>query len=615
MTKMLVIAPYEGLGELFEEAANELEMDIDVRVGNLYKGLMIAKSLESEGYDVVISRGATARVIKEKIHLPVVELQISGYDILRTLRLIQGYTGKVGVMSFFNIVKGAESVGLLLGIDVQSFLINSEEDIKPTIYQAKAQGIDLIIGDVITTNVAKHHGINSMLITSGKEAVFDAIERAKELVYYLDKEKKIKNSYHAVVEKSKAGIIIVDQDANCIEINEQAAKFLDVDRSEMLNQQLVDDFPFINFKKVMHSHKEESYQSVLIGDHVLDIEKFPIFHHGHLQGAAIILRKSNEVMMNGNGKNFSAMYRPVLQFSHLVVHSEQMKKVVSASKQISQSNLPVLIIGEKGTGKTAIAQAIHLESKRRNKPFYLLNCQDYSEEELETLLFGKSMNNSNIFEIVNGGTICFDNIRAIPYHLQDKLAEQLEKKKIIFFEEEVEFDIRILVTTCENLAEQVDKGELSPKLYNTIHSYTLKLPPLRKRKEDMEDLIRSFIATVNAKLGKQIAGLSDEVLHELYEYDWPGNVAQLEKVVQQMCLASDGPFIVMDDVISIIKGLKTKPNENNGIHVSLDNKTLDELVNEIILKVIEDEEYNQSKAAKRLGINRSTLWRKLKTLK
>lgn len=612
MTKMLVIAPYKGLDDLFLEVNKTAKKNMDVEVGNLYKGVMIAKALENNDYDVIISRGATAKVIREQSKLPVVDLQFSGYDILRTMLLVQGYKGKIGIMSFFNIAQGADVVGTLLGMDVKAYPIHYEEEIETMVKRAKQEGIQMIIGDVITTAVAERYGINSTLITSGREAVIDSIERAEELVFYTKKEQKIRSAYKQVLQKCTEGIIIVDKQAVCLDINEKAEDFLDVNQQSLVGEKFNDEIPFVNFKQVLSIGKEESFSNIYLNNNLVDIEKYPIKENGHIEGAAIIIKDRS----TNNASSLDNTITEVgVHFSNLITNSIEMDKLVKSAKRLSKSKLPLIIYGEEGTGKKSLAQAIHNEGDYDLQRFHLLNCDSYNSYQIEEVIFGTKGydGKKSIFEVIDHGTLCIENILSLPLHHQKRLSKCIEEKAIDRGFQKIPFDIRIIILSSYNLSPQVEKGLLHPELLTHLQGYHLTIPPLRNRKDDLKDLIRTFIGATNGKLGKQIVGFEDNIMEKLYSYEWPGNVKQLKRTVEQMCFISDGPFVKEEEVLNVIKGLEAN-NELTGISIDLTSKTLDQIINEIILHVMEEEDQNQSKVAKRLGINRSTLWRKLKTL-
>lgn len=607
MAKLLVIAPYKGLGDLFLEVNKTANKNIHVEVGNLYKGVMVAKNLDDQGYDVIISRGATGKIIREQCKTPVVDLHISGYDIMRTISLVQGYSGKIGAMSFLNIVQGTDMVGTLLGMNIQTYPVDSEEDIEPMVMRAKSEGVDLIIGDVITTTVAERFGINCILITSGREAVLDAIERAEEVAYYTGREKKLKESYEQVFEKCRDGIILVNTHATCLNINATAAAFLGVEKDNIIGEHFNDEVPFLNFKHVLNNGKNEKLNHIHLNNRVVDIEKIPIKIKDSITGAAIFLRESKTEVLN-QYLYTDTEFRPVVQFGHLQARSPEMEKLIEATKRISKSNLPIIIYGEAGTGKKSLAQAIHNDSVRRDFPFYLVNCEELKAEKVEKLFFGLNDGDVGIWEICDKGTVCIENIHKLSFHNQVRLAEYLNNKSCGPNGETS--DVRVVVLTTEHLMNFVDNNLLSKQLYQQIHAFHLTIPPLRERRDEMTDFIRKFIASANVKQGKQVVSLEDDVLQKLNQYDWPGNIAELKNTIEQMCFISEGPFIKLTEVEGIIQGMYMKSNGNKA---SIDiSKTLDLIVKEVILRVMEEENQNQSKTAERLGINRSTLWRKLK---
>ncbi|TLS38425.1 sigma-54-dependent Fis family transcriptional regulator [Pseudalkalibacillus caeni] len=600
MAKLLVIAPYQGLHDLFYQVNKELNKDMEIQVGNLYKGLEIAKANEHKGFDVIISRGATARIIGEEVSIPVVDLDISGYDILRSLTLLKGYSGKIGIMSYLNVVQGADSIGALLGIDLTSFLIHNEEEIESAIKKAKENDIEVMIGDVISTSVAQRYGMHGILITSGREAVIEAIERAEQIAYYCNKTKETSRLNELAIQHANHGIIVTDENGYCKNVNEKAAYFLQTDQSNLLNHRVSERVPFLNLKNVLQSRKSESFKEIDFGVQQFDISKVPLEENGKVVGAVAFLYSSKEDKPKSTG-------RPSVHFNQLVANSDGIKKTMESARNITNSNMPTIIYGESGTGKTSLAQAIHNESDRSPFPFVLLDINELSVDKVYTELFGHEGKGS-LFERANGGTVCLKGIDFLPSYIAAKLLSILHSKKIETLNGEIHFDVRV-ISILEKQPEFRDKNRSS--LYRFLSGFSIKLPPLRERKDDIEDLIRWFIASINANLGKQIVGVTPATLKHFMEYDWPGNIAELHTAVQEMCFLSGGPFIEEATALEVMANLKEQQAANSYSSFDL-SKTLEEIEADIIHKIMEEENHNQTKVAARLGINRTTLWRKLK---
>ncbi|BCJ86270.1 PrpR N-terminal domain-containing protein [Effusibacillus dendaii] len=618
MAKILVIAPYQGFKDLFLEVSEELDSDIHVEVGDLYKGLALAQKLESEGYEVIISRGATALLLREHCKLPVVEVKVSGYDIMRTLTLVKGYPGKIGLMSYLNIIQGADVIGDLLDMNLTFFPIQEEREVESRIREAIGQGIEVIIGDVISTSIAAQHGINSILITSGKEAVLESIRDAEHLSYYVKKEKASREMFAALVDSCREGIVAVDSEGKIYAFNRKAEEFFSQKAAEVSGRKAGEVDPHLNFESILTlGHREEEVVT-LNGEEVV-VSKQPISLRGGNGAVAFLqtLRKLQRVESRIRNRLADSGYKARMHFNHLVHKSPRMQETVKIAKQYSRNDLPILIYGEPGTGKTSIAEAIHNASDRHEFPFVFLNCEAYKEEQLECELFGYEGNRvkPGVFELADGGTLFIDEIGKMPITLQAKLIHVLEEKKLMRVKgkSSFQFDVRLIAANGKSLQDSVVKGEFREDLYHLMNQGTLSIPPLRDRKEDLEELARWFIASFNPILGKQIVGIRPEVMSRLKESNWPGNVQELKNVVRKMCIAAKEHFIREEDVRSILDELSF---EKEGVHsdVALDiaGKTLEQIEKEIISRVLAEEDYNQSKAAKRLGINRSTLWRKIK---
>lgn len=579
MCNILVIAPYEGLKDLFLEVNKQLKENIDVYVGDLYDGLAIAKSLEHRGYDVVISRGATAKLLKKHMSIPVVEIPMTGYDILRTLTLLNGFSGKIGMMSYLNNIPGAHTIGNLLNMDITFYPIDEENEVEKEIQKAADDGVQVIIGDVISTKTAAKFGIQTILITSGKEAVTETIANVKQLIHYVQKEKRQMQRLFKLFEQMEEGIFIFTNE-ECTYKNDRAHRFIRFfgnfnEKEKLTWSQLKSFIPnMTSFNEVEFMFQNEAYLARM----------FPLAEDKFL------LRIKNKKRIHVNDQHERSAY---FHFNSFVARSEKMTQLIQIAKKVSRSDAPIFIFGERGVGKESLAQAIHNYSERKERPYVYVNGDSYSESQLEKELF-------QLVEWASGGTLFIDEISELPLTHQTKLLQ--------FMTEHADANVRFIASLTKPLDNLVDQHRIA------LSPFSINVPPLRERLEDLDDLVRLFIASTNASTKKQISGLRPFVLKELRSLKWYGNIDQLKWTIEQMCKLSSGPFIEYEDVKELLQSLKKREKEELCQTITITGKTLQQIENEVIMSVLKQEHYNQSQAARKLGINRSTLWRKIKQI-
>ncbi|HZG70201.1 MAG TPA: PrpR N-terminal domain-containing protein, partial [Chondromyces sp.] len=382
MARILVIAPYSGLKDLFLEVNADLKKQIQVEVGDLYKGLSIAKEMEDEEFDVIISRGATAHLLRQHCNIPVIEMKISGYDIFRTLTLVKGYPGKIGLMSYFNTIEGADVVGTLLEMDLSFYPIDREDDIESGIRKSIEEGVQVIIGDVITTTTAANFGLHSILIISGRESVIAAIEEAEQVAYYTKKEKKERQFFEAIASSYHEGMIAVDNTGKVQLLNKQAEIYLGTNEKELVGEQIEKINPLLSVTDILSGRKEDTEEVCTLYGEDFVLRKRALYDNKDLFGGVIFLERAEEVQRVESQirhRLFSNQSTAKAHFNQLVAINENVKLQIENAYKLSRNDLAVLIYGEPGSGKQSLAQAIHNESSRKGSPFVFLNCEAYSE--------------------------------------------------------------------------------------------------------------------------------------------------------------------------------------------------------------------------------------------
>jgi DNA-binding NtrC family response regulator len=320
-----------------------------------------------------------------------------------------------------------------------------------------------------------------------------------------------------------------------------------------------------------------------------------------LQNENVILRKK-----------ISRHYR----HNDIITKNPRMEEILALTQEVASLRSTVLICGESGTGKELVARAIHYSGVRAEKPFVSVSCAALTETLLESELFGHEKGSftgaegqtKGKFELADGGTIFLDEIGDISPKLQADLLRVLQERRFyrVGGTDEVSVDARVIAATNRNLAEEVQQGRFRDDLYYRVNVIEIRIPPLRERREDIPLLAEHFVEHIASELGKDIGGISAEALKLLIAYDWPGNVRELENVIERAIVTSHNGSLVESDFAWL--------NQSNGAGKSWDvpDVPLAELERRAIIAVLDRKSGNVKEAAASLGIDRSTLYDKLK---
>jgi DNA-binding NtrC family response regulator len=328
-----------------------------------------------------------------------------------------------------------------------------------------------------------------------------------------------------------------------------------------------------------------------------------------------------------------------------------MARVIRLGERAAHSSIPVLIEGESGVGKELVARAIQGGSDRKGKPFVVVNCGAIPENLVESTLFGHEKGSFTgaidkrigKFQEADGGTLFLDEIGELPLDIQVKLLRALQEGEIdpVGGKRPVRVDIRLISATNQNLIELVKRGQFREDLFYRLNVFPIGIPPLRARREDIADLARRFAARFAAEEGRNIRGLTAEALSLLTTYDWPGNVRQLENTVFRAVVLADGDELTVAEFPQIaahVEGFDVRvppapalspmvdvPREREILRVEIrdpnvlplvapngEMRKLDDLERETIRFALTHYRGQMSEIARRLGIGRSTLYRKMK---
>jgi DNA-binding NtrC family response regulator len=300
-------------------------------------------------------------------------------------------------------------------------------------------------------------------------------------------------------------------------------------------------------------------------------------------------------------------------FGNILGKNSRMQEIYELISDISNTDSTALIQGESGTGKELIARAIHFSSHRKAKPFIVANCSAYSQNLLESELFGHEKGaftgairrKIGRFELAHGGTIFLDEIGEVSPPTQILLLRVLQDHRFerVGGEETLEVDVRVIAATNKNLMEEMKKGTFREDLYYRLNVIPIFIPPLRERKDDIPLLASHFLQKFSHEKGKEVTSISPEVMEILLDHSWPGNVRELENVIEHAAIIAKKDEILPKD---LPQSLLQKPLPTQHL------VSLQDYERSLILKTLEETNWNKHQASKRLKINRSTLYGKMR---
>jgi len=317
-------------------------------------------------------------------------------------------------------------------------------------------------------------------------------------------------------------------------------------------------------------------------------------------------------------------------FDNLIGHSPAMQQVFARLEKIVHTDSTILILGESGTGKELVARAIHFNGTRRNKPFIAINCGAIPADLLESELFGHVRgaftgavaDKPGKFELADGGTIFLDEIATMPMHLQMKLLRVLQEQEVerVGGSRRTKLNVRVISATNAELDKEVRAGRFREDLYYRLNVIPIKLPPLRERRSDVPLLVRHFLQSICKEMARPLMSVSPAAMRALESYDWPGNVREMENIIERSVALTDGDVIDKRDLPIDIGGESDDepPHRINSLVVTERGIDLPVIVSglekELIGQAMELAGGVKARAAGLLGINRTTLVEKIKRL-
>ena len=579
--RILGIAPYESLrAAMVRIAETRKELSVDIYLGNMKEGVEIARFHQNENYDVIISRGATARLIKDEVYIPVISVDFSAYDILRAIKLAENYPYRYAVLGFPGITKRARILCDLLQKDMEIVTIYREEDAKDAMKDLKQRGISMVICGTVGEDYAKQMGLSSILVLSGDESVEAAFDQAVEMSCGYAYMRERKSLYERVLTDGDESLLLYDSSGSLFFSSWNGG------RGAEAPAQLTDliSMPPEGIQRTQ-AVKNTLYE--INGSWIeLDERRYALFR---VREAKMPSGTGRQGIFFLNKKQAESDY-----YNSFYGASGALGMMERQINALAKSASPVVITGETGCGKDPIARYLYLHSPLCSNSFIVIDCD---------LIHDKSW----AFLVNSAGSPFRENNQTYYLKNLDRLTESKYRQlEYVLLEQNISQRNRLIVTCVLEKNGRVPERIL--RFINQFSCSKIRLPALRERMPELSMLASLYMAKKNIELGKQILGFEPAALALLQEYDWPFNYTQLKRVLDELAGMTDASYISLLHTSWILDEEKSTFGLETGHAIDL-NRTLYEINRDIINQELVRMKGNQTAVARKLGISRTTLWR------
>ena len=588
----------------------------------------------SQLIDVVVAAGSNGGYLRQRLDTPVVLVKVGGFDLMQALARARRLSSQVGLVTYEGMAPDLSPFGELFEVGVIQRSYRTEDEALASVQELRQLGITVVVGTGTVADQADALGLAGVFLYSMdavREALNDAVEVARASRIEWAKRERL----NTILAQLSDGVIAVDQQERIETLNPAMAHVLGIVPGQWLGRTLSEVCPELSLQSTLRLAREDLEKIERVKGRALIVNRMPILEQGMLTGA--VLSCQDPISIQRVDRHIRTRIKPNAvgarhELAEFLGESPAAQRVRTMALNCARSPATVLLVGESGTGKELIAQGIHLASERRELPFVAFNCAAVTETLLESELFGyeegaftgaRRGGKLGLFEAAHKGTIFLDEVGEMPLSLQARLLRVLQEREVLRVgaTEPTPVNVRVIAATHRDLKDLVAGGSFRLDLFYRLNILRLEVPPLRERRQDI-GLIAQALQT---KLGHQLKLRSEfepflsELIEQSQHYDWPGNVRELENIIERL-MVHGADFSEGDDQMhqllqatapELFMAKPSKLDVSKAADTPLKRRQLQlERVN--IAEVLAQCAGDRTAAAQRLGISRTTLWRKLK---
>ncbi len=622
MAEIALLVNSDDMYSAAKEAVAHTGEDIEVALTHTYEeSLRIARDFESRGGRLIIARGAHAMILKtSNLQLPVTSIPFTGNNIVALLSRAASDWDEFAVIGNPIMIQMTRELERPIGAKVHYYEVKQWTDFDAIMALIRSAGVKAVVGGYDVSRAARAYGLHDYCLKTNEYEIVTAIVEATSILAAMKRDSYWNDLFRAALDTIAEGVVVADSSGQATHANRRAAKLLgngapftklgDAGMLQMLTGALESGKPV--YDELFENNDYKFTASFLpirdnVGKAVVVMQEVEYVHK--------IERKIRQKLANKGlvAKN---------SFDNIHADSPALQDAVHKAKQYAIVNSSVLISGETGTGKEMFAQSIHNYSRRSEEAFVAVNCATIPANLLESELFGyvegaftgaKRGGKVGLFELAHKGTIFLDEIGETSLDMQARLLRVLEEHEIMRVGDDkvIPVDIRVIAASNRDLKKMVDEGEFRSDFYYRLDVLSLRLPPLRDCKENIRSLIANFTERYAREHGKSDIEYTKDSLDVFLSYDWPGNVRELKNVIERL-------------VVTNYSGVVTGQAAREALHIkdgaavsqaAPESRLITDAETELIRRVLEECGGNKTEAAKRLGISRPTLHRRLKQMR
>jgi propionate catabolism operon transcriptional regulator len=621
------------LRRVFESVAPLITDVAEVRVfaKGFEDAIQTVRALRGAGeqVDALVAAGSNGAYLRDHADLPVVVVEASTVDALSAILQARKISPRIAVVNFIRTVGGLDQTrGILNFEEIVQLPYVTPEEARAHVADLAARGFKVIVGPGPVCDLAEQAGLTPVLLY-GRDSLTEAVRRAAIIARMARAETVRRQHLQRVLDALGSAIAAVDEGGRVVALNIAMQRLLGLAEADVLGRPLSSLPAEIGLDRVLETGAAEHDSVERFGHGTVVASRLPLRERGAIRGAVLACHDSTTV--ERLDQRLRSQHRPRhlearYSLDEILGDSRLTQDVRELARQYASTDATVLLTGESGTGKELVAQGIHAASPRARHPFVAINCAAFPESLLESELFGyeegaftgsRRGGRPGLFESAHLGTVFLDEIGDLPVTLQTRLLRVLQERQVLRLgsTDPTPIDVRVVAATHRDLRQAMAAGQFRTDLYFRLHILPLHLPALRERPEDIRAIATSLLRRAlgrHGAMGAHARALAS-VLPRLEAYSWPGNVRELENVLERVALLFSGE-VPADQLPGrlrrILPELYEPPPAAALPGLALRQQREAQEAAEI-RRVVAECGGNVSRAARRMGLGRSTIYRKL----